>query len=1541
MSMLDYTGINPKFKVKNELITPSSLVGNRYSPVKGAFYANSIALTKLSDGQPFTDITFKELDVLNTGRAAVSAGPIYFILEFPNGVPEDLYLTYQVVDLSNDPKSVELERALKNLDLLNRTYRIEDIDGERPVLPTKKHQHKLPNNIVGPIANALLGFLPKEVEEIKTTFASLLAGYLKSDVVISGENPESLVGAINAQFNTLASLLQQLDGALATNPGGLDTNALSIVGAINEILVSLTSLGEEVNDQLKVSPLLNSSTDLTPQMDGTSKFWLVNSLESITLSGDFLDGTTEGTFINGDMVFYDSTTNKLVKRNPNSKITEKQPQVDQNIHGSNKDILSVLHDLWNHYITSTTGTSPIAVLDGNNDITNLRYCTKVANLTTDTTVPIDSEYFGYYLITCEPEETVAVTGPWRDGDTTKVLNRGTYIVYQDITATIEVVDAKEMGTNYTGFIDGTLLTENKAIDRAINELYLRLTQIPTEDVTLVGQLWDEGFDYLSSIDPNPNDGVYYLPDAELGKGWVIDVPGVYVNAKYENNGDPIEITTVLGFGSILFGIDNSGYWDTQQVQFTDYKDGRVILIDTNIDQPVIHIGGEKTEVIIYNDTVVDNTKVSGMSSNYKLLSSIAPNQEGNRVLPAPGVVENYIVDVEDGLVEAFWYNQGSPGTFLVQRTIGELIVARPDKANWDVTTQGTLVAHPHAIVYYDPVTSQPTLLTPDISDKADKLTYLAHQSPGTKNDVIDVINDIHKTNTLVVGDTSINFIGYLTGDTDLTSECVGSIDKQWVVVADKIEVIAPFENETSELEVLFGSVLYYSGSTGEVSIGDIKEYPLGYAREYEPDLTTTTKNVVGAIAEVERTVNATGYRTGDIFHSYREFIPEVAIPLGSAPVSRSVYANLFATIGTTFGEGDGSTTFGIPLKTKSVLKGKLLPSVGIGSFLTNRPSQDVPANRVIHGCSSVIAYTGGFVTLDVHVNGAETINDSTLTLYTSLGHVFNSTEYTSSVTISKYDKPFAYKYPGKDILVVRRGEVWTNISLKDAVGYWGDAETAIDSASPEFLGSAYDSVSEELFTLRADPTVVYGPNITIERRRFVEQAIPPIEETWNLVKPDNGYINDLARVDGTDYLFVAETTGLYRVNLLTNSYVKIPLEYQEWDIVDIRALVYDKDLDILYLSGGDLGVNGESVIYSLTNPTTVNTGTLALYQTGIDNLTIKGLTIHDGAVSYVGNNPSETTKLSTLAAHLRSYNIEDSNVPLLKNSDIVYGGDHSGVVDESVVFTEGNAVVSASLYRDDQLVTKTEVSIASLPVIGKSVAAATYFDKYGKWFYLHNVNNDTFVSYFNRDGSRATWSFTAANTIKSLASAPGSDYIATIAAPSADANGTALFCMVPDPRPDVDGSNFSVTLGTGALGGHVVQASDGDTHYYVTSSLVSVGDGLQGRPIREIKNTRSNPTEQVITYLPSSEVPVKTSYHYELDWMLIATNTGNLYCFDTKTRELTLITANQFQNQDMTKRLSLTSGGTNGDLALADSGTGQEGIRFYDFHREPTQFIRT
>ena len=76
---------------------------------------------------------------------------------------------------------------------------------------------------------------------------------------------------------------------------------------------------------------------------------------------------------------------------------------------------------------------------------------------------------------------------------------------------------------------------------------------------------------------------------------------------------------------------------------------------------------------------------------------------------------------------------------------------------------------------------------------------------------------------------------------------------------------------------------------------------------------------------------------------------------GSA-VSRTTYAGLFAVIGTTFGAGDGSTTFNLPSLTGRYVKGGS-PGTSAGSNTTTIGLSNLPAQRFVLAANGARAST--------------------------------------------------------------------------------------------------------------------------------------------------------------------------------------------------------------------------------------------------------------------------------------------------------------------------------------------------------------------------------------------------------------------------------------------------------------------------------------------------------------------------------------------------------------------------------------------------------
>ena len=71
--------------------------------------------------------------------------------------------------------------------------------------------------------------------------------------------------------------------------------------------------------------------------------------------------------------------------------------------------------------------------------------------------------------------------------------------------------------------------------------------------------------------------------------------------------------------------------------------------------------------------------------------------------------------------------------------------------------------------------------------------------------------------------------------------------------------------------------------------------------------------------------------TGTVISFAGNFVPEGFFVCDGAAVSRTIYASLFAVIGTFCGSGDGSTTFNLPDTRDRILQGA--GGVGTGTYL--------------------------------------------------------------------------------------------------------------------------------------------------------------------------------------------------------------------------------------------------------------------------------------------------------------------------------------------------------------------------------------------------------------------------------------------------------------------------------------------------------------------------------------------------------------------------------------------------------------------------------
>lgn len=105
-------------------------------------------------------------------------------------------------------------------------------------------------------------------------------------------------------------------------------------------------------------------------------------------------------------------------------------------------------------------------------------------------------------------------------------------------------------------------------------------------------------------------------------------------------------------------------------------------------------------------------------------------------------------------------------------------------------------------------------------------------------------------------------------------------------------------------------------------------------------------------------IPADGFKPGDIDHKPRTSAPAGWLKCNGALVSRTTYAALFAAIGTTFGAGDGSTTFALPDLRGEFVRG-LDDGRGVDSARVMGSAQTDALQGHVHSMTGATGYAGG------------------------------------------------------------------------------------------------------------------------------------------------------------------------------------------------------------------------------------------------------------------------------------------------------------------------------------------------------------------------------------------------------------------------------------------------------------------------------------------------------------------------------------------------------------------------------------------------------
>ena len=124
---------------------------------------------------------------------------------------------------------------------------------------------------------------------------------------------------------------------------------------------------------------------------------------------------------------------------------------------------------------------------------------------------------------------------------------------------------------------------------------------------------------------------------------------------------------------------------------------------------------------------------------------------------------------------------------------------------------------------------------------------------------------------------------------------------------------------TASMSETLGSGPYTIEFTEEADPQDVSASKIAYDNT-ESGMTAT--NVQNAITELSTAPKGgPGVPVGSVFWLATQTAPEGYLICDGSAVSRTEYADLFAAIGTTFGTGDGSTTFALPNLQAAFIRG--------------------------------------------------------------------------------------------------------------------------------------------------------------------------------------------------------------------------------------------------------------------------------------------------------------------------------------------------------------------------------------------------------------------------------------------------------------------------------------------------------------------------------------------------------------------------------------------------------------------------------------------
>jgi microcystin-dependent protein len=176
----------------------------------------------------------------------------------------------------------------------------------------------------------------------------------------------------------------------------------------------------------------------------------------------------------------------------------------------------------------------------------------------------------------------------------------------------------------------------------------------------------------------------------------------------------------------------------------------------------------------------------------------------------------------------------------------------------------------------------------------------------------------------------------------------------------------------SYFDTTLGYPVYWSGSAWVKAVpssASVSSFSAG-TTGLTPNTATTGDVVLGGVLSVANGGTGSSSGVASVITGAIQMWPTTSAPSGyllcnGSAVSRTTYAALYAVISTTFGTGDGSTTFNLPNYTNRMPYGTTIGSTG-GSADAALPSHTHtatvtdPGHKHIFGADDQVASQGGY-----------------------------------------------------------------------------------------------------------------------------------------------------------------------------------------------------------------------------------------------------------------------------------------------------------------------------------------------------------------------------------------------------------------------------------------------------------------------------------------------------------------------------------------------------------------------------------------------------